>query len=180
MTSPADLRRLIRRINTSIHVAQGRLDGVITNLARHAADGHPTRASGNANHGGRTTAELTATEAAADTNLGDLYGYGDGTRDNTTDDDTHRSGYHPGPSIQLDDIATELRAALLSLDRAHDALTAAGVPPIVTEQYRCHGINSIGCPTHDWADPQRSDRLCINCARTLDSNARRLRKHRAS
>jgi hypothetical protein len=166
MTTPSDIRRLIRRVLTSANVADARLDSAVTSLTLRMADSLPNTASG-ADTGPRGNAELTPVEAAADRNLGDLYGYNGGT-------------YKPGPLTQLDDLADELRAALKSMDRAHDALSTAGVPPFITEQYRCRGINSVGCPTMEYKDEQRSDHLCIECGRVTDSNARRLRRHRAA
>lgn len=163
MTNRADLNRLTARIANSAAIFEYRLPYAADNLALHAATSHPTTATGNANTPtGTGTAELTATEAAAHNNLGDLYGYPD-------------TNYQPGPAIRLDDIADELRAALKSMDRAHRALTDCGVPPIITGKYQCRGINGHGC--EDWADPNRSDHLCISCGRAVDSNRRRLRRH---
>lgn len=162
MTSEADLRRLTARIATAADIFEARLPHATASLNLAAADGYPARASGTAAPTGG--AELTPTEGAAHTNLGDLFGY----------DDAH--GYRPGPAIRLDDIADELRAALTSLDRAHSQLTDCGVPPFLTRGYQCHGINGTGCT--DWADKNRADHLCIDCGRAADSNSRRLRRRR--
>lgn len=164
MTTPADLHRLLHRIANSVNVAEARLHHATEAIRRQQADSYPTRASGNATGTNGGTSELTAVEQAADTNLGDLYGY----------DDTYR----PGPLTRLADIADELHAALHSLDRAHNSITDCGIPPLITHQYRCHGINAQGCI--DWADTNRTDHLCIDCGRQIDSNRRRLRRHQAS
>lgn len=163
MTAPADLARLAHRIINSADIIEARLPTATTALQRNAATGYPTVASGNA-RGGRGEAELTPTEAAAHTNTGDIYGY------DTT--------YRPGPTTRLSDIADELHAALKSLDRAHRALTDCGIAPLDTRHLHCHGINGRGCP--DWRDTSRTDGLCIDCGRAVDSNRRRLRRHAAS
>jgi hypothetical protein len=170
MTTPADIRRLIHRAINSLTVAEHRLQHAETNTQLLTAIGHPTTASGNTNHGPRGTNELTLTEAAAHTNLGDIYGYTDGTRDANPDIDTHTTGYHPGPTTRYNDIADPIRAALKALDHMHTALTDAGVPPFITEQHRCRGINATGCT--DWADRNRTDHLCIDCGRRADQATR--------
>jgi hypothetical protein len=163
MTTPADIRWLLARVQNSANVIEARLPHAGLNTSRNQADGYPTTASGNANQGGRSKAELTPTEAAANTNLGDLYGY-----------DT----YKPGPTTRFLDLADELRAALTCLDRAHNQLTAIGVPPLITQQFRCRGVNAEGCT--GWIDTNRSDRLCIDCGRSVDTKARRLRRHKTA
>lgn len=168
MTTPADITRALHRITNSTNIAEARLQPAITNLQLQTADGYPTTTSGRPTTT-RTTNELTPTEQAANTNLGHLYGY-----DNN---------YRPGPTTHLDDALEELRAALKSLDRFHQTLTNCGIPPAITDRYRCRGINGQGCT--DWADydpttglPRRPDQLCIDCGRAADSNRRRLRRHR--
>lgn len=175
MTTPADIRRLLAKLANSTQKAEARLPWAITAVALNTATGHPTTASGNANTGGRGKAELDPTESAAHTNLGDLIGWDTGERTNTTGDDTHQTGYHPGPGERLSDVASELRAALTCLDQAHRYLTDCGVPPFVTHQLRCRGINGQGC--EEWADPNRDDHLGIDCGRAVDSNRRRKRRH---
>lgn len=165
MTTPADIHRLLHRITNSANIAEARLEHATESLTLRAADGYPTKASGTPTNGSASTSELTPTEAAAHTNLGDLYGYNDTT-------------YNPGPITSLADLADELRASLTSLDRAQTELTKAGVPPLATDRYRCTGINGGGCS--DWQDINRADHLCIDCGRSVDSNRRRLRRHKAS
>lgn len=174
MTTPADIRRLLHRIANSVNIAEARLEHATTALTLATADGHRNTASGR-DSGPRGTSELQPTEAAAHTNLGDLHNtHYDETRDQYTTADNYR----PGPTIRLADIADELKAALTSLDRAHTAITNCGIPPLLNEQYRCRGINGQGCD--EWIDPNRSDHLGINCGRAVDSNRRRLRRHKAA
>lgn len=177
MTLPDDLRRHIARITNSAQILEIRLPHAITNTARRTADGYPTTTSGTASSTGGT-AELTPTENAAHTNLDDLYGYNDGTRDNPTGDDTRQAGYHPGPHTQLADTLDHLKAALTCLDHAHTALTACGIPADITRTTTCRGINNTGCTRI--ADLSRTDGYCIDCRRHIDSNARRQRRHRAA
>jgi hypothetical protein len=189
MTTPADIRWLLARVQNSANVIEARLPHAETNTIRNQADGYPATASGNANQGGRSKAELTPTEAAAHTNLGDLQVWtscnGDPMRDipctvatHIDGDGRHNVQYKPGPATQLADLADHLDAALKSLDRCHDQLTRIGVPPLVTQSYRCRGVNGQGCD--GWIDTNRQDHLCIDCGRSVDTNARRLRRHRAS
>jgi hypothetical protein len=178
MTTPADIRRHIHRVINSANILEARLPHGIQNTTLRTADGYPTKASGSAVDGSHSTSELTPTESAAEANLGDIYGYTDGERDNITGDDTRTEGYKPGPTTRLADLADELRAALASLDRAHIELTNIGVPPLFTDKYRCRGINGTGCT--DWADSTRIDNLCIDCGRASESNKRRVRRHKAA
>lgn len=161
MTSPQDIRRYIARVHTNATVLEGRLANAVENINRKMADSLPTTASGSASGPQAKGSVSDPTPAAAHANLGDLYGY--------------TNTYRPGPLTQLDDLADNLRAALMALDMAQSELTRIGVAPFTTEQYRCRGINGTGC--HDWADRQRTDHLCIDCGRRTDSDARRRRRH---
>lgn len=169
MTSPTDIRRLLNRITNQADIAAARLDPAITNIRLNTADSLPTTASGNATGGPRATSELTPTENAAHTNLGDLYGYD--------------QQYRPGPTIQLADLEVELQAAYASMQRAQRVISDIGLPPFVTQHLRCPGINGAGCD--GWTDtdretggPRRADRLCIDCGRTTDLARRALRDRR--
>lgn len=162
MTSPTDIRRLLARIRNSTDIAETRLEHATQALALQH---HPILQAQDLTRGGtRTGGVSNPTANAALTNLGDTDTYSN-TR------------YRPGPATLLSDIATELAAALLNLNQAHDLISKCGIPPIHTRQYQCTGINQTGCT--DWADTNRTDHLCIDCGRAVDSNKRRLRRHRA-
>jgi hypothetical protein len=157
VTTARDILHLTRRIQTSCDTIETRLPHATHNITLHTADGYPTTASGRVTDGSRGSSELTPTEAAAHTNLGDLTGY------DTT--------YRPGHQTRLEDIAIELQAALHSLDRAHQELTRIGVPPTPTQGLRCPGINATGCT--NWKAKDHD--LCIDCGRITD-DARRARR----
>jgi hypothetical protein len=164
--NPATIRRNLHRIAASVEVALTRLEYVADNLARNTPDGYPTQASGTATEGGRTTATLTPTEAAANQRLGTLY---------AIVGDKIQGEYRPGPVTRLEDLNEHLELVVTAMTAVQRELTACGIPPTITQHLQCVEYNGTNCT--QWKDKDRTDGRCIDHGREADSNARRKRRH---
>jgi len=172
MSDPArKIRTTLTAITHLTVAAQTRLGPTLIQLVAQleANDGYPTCASGSdtGHHSPYIPAGPNASTSSTERNAL----HPDERNDNNT--------YAIGARAALTELQDLLNSAVLALEtvcRECDRRTP-GLTDTDISRLRCATIPKGACT--QWADPTRTDGYCIDHGRTIDTNRRRLTRHKA-